>query len=69
LIESLPTIGDAHARQGVAGRPPSLWDDLQGCRFADRCPLVTTLCRTQEPEIKEYRPRHWAACHRAETLL
>lgn len=69
LIESLPTIGDAHARQGVAGRPPSLWDDLRGCRFADRCPLVTALCRTHEPELKEYRPRHWAACHAAETLL
>jgi peptide/nickel transport system ATP-binding protein len=68
LIESLPTIGGAHTRQGVAGRPPSLWDDLRGCRFADRCPLVTALCRTHEPDLKEYRPRHWAACHAAGTL-
>jgi peptide/nickel transport system ATP-binding protein len=68
LIESLPTIGDAHARQGVAGRPPSLWDDLRGCRFADRCPLATPLCRTQEPALIEYRPGHWAACHLVERL-
>lgn len=69
LTESLPTIGDAHTRQGVAGRPPSLWDDLRGCRFADRCPLATEVCRTKEPELKEYRAGHWAACHYAETLL
>lgn len=69
LTESLPTVGDAHTRQGVAGRPPSLWDALHGCRFADRCPLATALCRTHEPELKEYRPGHWAACHFAETLL
>ncbi|MBI5301074.1 MAG: ABC transporter ATP-binding protein [Chloroflexi bacterium] len=69
LTESLPTIGDAHTRQGVAGRPPSLWDDLRGCRFADRCPLATKLCRTKEPELIEYRPGHWAACHCAEKLL
>ncbi len=68
LTESLPAVGDAHVRQGVSGRPPSLWDDLHGCRFADRCPLVRELCRAKEPEMKEYRPGHWAACHFAETL-
>lgn len=68
LIESLPTIGDTHTRQGVAGRPPSLWDDLHGCRFAARCPLVTKICETRAPEMIEYRPGHWAACHCAETL-
>ncbi|MBM3131230.1 MAG: ABC transporter ATP-binding protein [Chloroflexi bacterium] len=69
LTESLPTIGDERTRQGVAGRPPSLWDDLRGCRFADRCPLVTELCRTKEPELIEYRSGHSAACHCAEKLL
>jgi len=69
LIESLPAIGDTSTRQGIAGRPPSLWDDLRGCRFADRCPLATPFCRTQEPELKEYRPGHWTACHYADNLL
>jgi peptide/nickel transport system ATP-binding protein len=69
LTESLPVVGDAHARQGVAGRPPSLWDDLRGCRFADRCPLVMEICQTTEPALKEYRPGHLAACHAAEALL
>jgi peptide/nickel transport system ATP-binding protein len=66
LINSLPTIGDERAREGVPGSPPSLWEKLQGCRFAARCPLATELCRTKEPEFVEYRPGHFAACHYAE---
>jgi peptide/nickel transport system ATP-binding protein len=65
LIRSLPTIGDAHTRQGVAGRPPSLWENLQGCRFAARCPLATDTCRAVEPAFVEHRPGHFAACHYA----
>ena len=66
LIESLPTIGDTHQREGVSGRPPSLWEELKGCRFAARCPLATELCQTTEPEFREYAPGHFAACHYAE---
>jgi peptide/nickel transport system ATP-binding protein len=66
LIESLPTIGDDRLRKGIAGRPPSLWEDLHGCRFAPRCPLTTELCLKQEPELIEYGPGHFAACHYAE---
>jgi peptide/nickel transport system ATP-binding protein len=65
LINSLPTIGDEQAREGIPGRPPSLWENMQGCRFADRCPLATEVCRTQEPSFIEYRPGHFAACHHA----
>lgn len=69
LIKSLPTIGDAHIRQGVAGRPPSLWADLHGCRFAPRCPLATDHCRTVDPEFIEYQPGHFAACHYADVPI
>jgi peptide/nickel transport system ATP-binding protein len=63
LIGSLPTIGDDRAREGIPGSPPSLWSDLKGCRFADRCPLATDLCRAQEPPFLEHKPGHFAACH------
>ena len=68
LTESLPTIGDDQVREGISGRPPSLWEDLHGCRFAARCPLVTEVCRTQEPELVEHRPGHFAACHHADKV-
>lgn len=63
LIYALPTIGDDDIREGVSGRPPSLWENLRGCRFAARCPLATDLCRAQEPELKEHKPGHFVACH------
>jgi peptide/nickel transport system ATP-binding protein len=69
LIDSLPTIGDDHMRQGIPGRPPSLWEEQVGCRFASRCPLATTLCWSKEPSFIEYRPGHFAACHYAEKQL
>jgi peptide/nickel transport system ATP-binding protein len=66
LIESLPTIGDDRRHEGIAGRPPSLWEDLHGCRFAPRCPLATELCLAQEPGFVEHKPGHFAACHYVE---
>jgi peptide/nickel transport system ATP-binding protein len=63
LTNSLPTIGDDRARQGLPGRPPSLWEPPQGCRFAARCPLATELCRTKEPPLAEHLPGHFSACH------
>lgn len=69
LINSLPTIGDEQAREGIPGRPPSLWENLQGCRFAARCPLATEVCREQEPAFIEHRPGHFAACHHVERSL
>jgi peptide/nickel transport system ATP-binding protein len=68
LIEALPTIGDTHVREGVSGRPPSLWDKLTGCRFAPRCPLVTDICKTQEPPFAEHKPGHFSACHHADKV-
>ena len=69
LIESLPVIGDSHLRSGVAGRPPSLWEKLVGCRFAPRCPYAKELCYTDEPVFIEYRPDQFSACHYSESFL
>ena len=34
------------------------------CRFAARCPYATEQCCGEEPELKEYIPGHFVACHR-----
>jgi peptide/nickel transport system ATP-binding protein len=68
LTNSLPTIGDDRARQGLPGRPPSLWNPPQGCRFAPRCPLATDLCRAKEPLLREHQPGRFSACHYAESV-
>lgn len=68
LTNSLPTIGDDRARQGLPGRPPSLWDPPAGCRFAPRCPLATSLCHEKEPLLVEHKPGHLSACHYAHSV-
>ena len=42
--------------------PPS------GCYFHPRCRYAVDLCKEKQPEFREHRPGHWAACHRAEEL-
>ena len=37
----------------------------QGCLFAGRCPYAEELCSKNTPEMKEVRPGHFAACHKA----
>jgi peptide/nickel transport system ATP-binding protein len=68
LTSALPTIGDDRAREGLPGRPPSLWDPPKGCRFAPRCPLATQLCRNEEPALVEVRPGHLSACHHIDKI-
>ncbi len=34
-----------------------------GCRFADRCPRATALCRETDPAMKQIGKDHFAACH------
>ncbi len=42
--------------------PPS------GCYFHPRCRYCIDICKEEEPELLEYRPEHYAKCHRAEEL-
>ncbi len=62
LIESLPKVGDDRVRQGAKGKPPSLYSELRGCRFAPRCPKAQAICREKEPELAELSSGRKAAC-------
>lgn len=63
LIQALPKVGDNRQREGIPGTPPSLKNPPAGCRFAERCPYVTEICRTQEPVPATVGDRHEASCH------
>ncbi|MFD0621104.1 MULTISPECIES: oligopeptide/dipeptide ABC transporter ATP-binding protein [Paenibacillus] len=47
----------------LKGDLPSPLNDMQGCKFASRCPFATDHCRAEEPEWKEISPGHYTACH------
>ncbi len=39
-----------------------------GCYFHPRCRYAVDLCKEKQPEFREHRPGHFAACHRADEL-
>ena len=64
LISSLPDVGvriEERRLEGIPGRPPSLLDPPQGCRFRARCPLAVEQCLEQPPFV-EIEPGHQVAC-------
>ena len=47
----------------LKGDVPSPIDPPHGCRFHTRCLYADDICSQQEPELKEVRKNHLAACH------
>jgi oligopeptide/dipeptide ABC transporter ATP-binding protein len=45
------------------GDVPSPLNPPAGCRFHTRCHRVMPVCSKQDPEYKEIKPGHFAACH------
>lgn len=70
LLNSVPRLGQTKrqaALQTIAGRPPSLLDQPQGCVYAPRCPLAIEICRTKPP-LEAPEPGRLVRCHRWEEL-
>jgi oligopeptide/dipeptide ABC transporter ATP-binding protein len=52
-------------KRELKGDVPSPIDRPPGCPFHTRCPLVQPRCKTEEPQLREMGPDHYAACHYA----
>ncbi|MBQ1310440.1 MAG: ATP-binding cassette domain-containing protein [Blautia sp.] len=50
----------------LEGDIPSPLNPPSGCRFHTRCPYATDRCKKDMPQLKEYSPGHFAACHMLE---
>jgi len=64
LLRSLPRVDSSERRKlkVIEGLPPDLVALPQGCPFAARCDFVKEKCRTENPPLVEYAPKHMAAC-------
>ncbi|CAM5626228.1 dipeptide/oligopeptide/nickel ABC transporter permease/ATP-binding protein [Streptomyces chartreusis] len=69
LLGSVLSLESAQERMTqIKGVVPSPADFPAGCRFADRCPLASEVCRTTAPALTG-TPTHTAACHHPAILL
>ncbi|MFH8656578.1 dipeptide/oligopeptide/nickel ABC transporter permease/ATP-binding protein [Streptomyces afghaniensis] len=63
LLGSVLSLESAQERMTqIKGVVPSPADFPAGCRFADRCPRASGVCRTTAPALTG-TPAHTAACH------
>ncbi len=57
-----PQIEARREYRVLGGEVPSPLNPPLGCVFHTRCPLATVECKMVIPELREVRPRHFAAC-------
>lgn len=73
LLESVPIPDpkkEAHKKaEVITGDVPSPINPKPGCPFANRCPYVQDICRSETPQLKEELPNHWVACHFAKDIM
>ncbi|MFX1513645.1 MAG: oligopeptide/dipeptide ABC transporter ATP-binding protein, partial [Promethearchaeota archaeon] len=65
LIDAIPTpIPGEKSYELPKGEVADAINPPSGCRFHPRCSFADLKkCAIEEPEIREYRPNHWVACH------
>lgn len=63
LLNTIPTIKDDETRHlfSIPGRVPEQYDNIKGCRFADRCAYRKPECGNFQPDY-EFSKGHTAKC-------
>ncbi|MDO4323156.1 MAG: ABC transporter ATP-binding protein [Lachnospiraceae bacterium] len=63
LLDTVPTIRDGADRQlvSIPGIVPESYDDIPGCRFAERCAYACEKCARPQEDY-EFGPGHDAKC-------
>ncbi|MFJ7665498.1 ABC transporter ATP-binding protein [Lysinibacillus sp. NPDC097195] len=63
LIQSLPKLyEDQQELSTIHGTVPSPYHYPIGCRYAERCPFATALCRQKQPELITVEPDKKVRC-------
>lgn len=47
----------------IEGQPPSIHQEIFGCKFNPRCQFALPVCTAEIPDFKEIRSNHFCACH------
>lgn len=62
LLKALPSAkGEKLAT--IEGQPPTIQQDISGCKFYPRCEFAMEICSNEIPQLVEIAPNHFCACH------
>lgn len=62
LLKSLPS--DKRKKLAIIkGQPPSIQEEIPGCKFHPRCEYAMSICSKEVPELKDVESNHKSACH------
>lgn len=65
LLNSLPNSNPALKLKTIIGTPPSIQEEITGCKFHPRCDYYEKgLCDIETPILKNKAPEHYSACLR-----
>ena len=63
LLNSLPSKNPALMLKTIEGAPPSIQEEISGCKFHPRCDFCKQgLCDSAEPKLTEKEIYHFSAC-------
>ena len=65
LLDCVPDLEHDHELATIPGTVPHRYDQIEGCRFHDRCPMAVDICRTDKQELRELEEGHFVRCHLA----
>ena len=63
LLNSLPSVKTAGKLNTITGFPPSIKENISGCKFYPRCKYFEeSLCDKEIPQLSERGNNHYCAC-------
>lgn len=65
LLQAIPRtdVDQGQELQTIEGDIPSAVNPPTGCRFHTRCQYAMDICKTYQPQLKDYGNGHYVACH------
>ena len=63
LLNSVPSNNTGKSLKTIQGQPPTLSQNIDGCKFHPRCKLCMEICTKNIPELKTVNTGHLCSCH------